>query len=339
MWIDKDTAFDLSPTIKGYCTMDVPPMIENDRTLIPLRAFSELFGAQVNWDGATMTASVDMDLGETEVNTGYASALISYVAKCSESYDVYKAYVNGTITKKYATIEFTDGKSIKLELYPDIAPKTVDNFIKLASNGFYDGLAFHRVIKDFMIQGGGYTAGVDQAKEADTIPGEFANNYWLNLIPHERGTISMARTSDPDSASSQFFIVHKDSYFLDFEYAAFGKVIDGMDVVDEIAEGQTQTIWNGLSDVPVNIPVMKTVTVESSLTANDFAFISKRTTMRDVQLTIGYPDYRENTSTFAYVLNDGSILDITFTGNGTAKTVSVGEKEFEFDKYDNIVIE
>lgn len=268
MWIGRDTAFNIEPSINNYCTMDVPPMIINDRTMIPLRAFAELFGAEVNWDGKELKASVDMDLGELEDNKGYAEMFMVYLEKLGESYDVYKGYVNDTLVKKYATIEMQDGKKIELELYPDIAPITVNNFVKLANEKFYDGLVFHRVIKDFMIQGGGYGTGIDKAKEADEIKGEFLDNGWFNLIPHDRGTISMARTQNSyDSASSQFFIVHKDSEFLDTEYAAFGKVINGMDVVDEIAESKTQTIWNGMSDVPVNIPQIKSIRVSDTAPA------------------------------------------------------------------------
>ncbi|MDD6484591.1 MAG: peptidylprolyl isomerase [Clostridiales bacterium] len=160
-----------------------------------------------------------------------------------------------------ATIELENGKKIELELYPDIAPITVANFIKLANEGYYDGLIFHRVIKDFMIQGGGYTTSFEN-KPADTIKGEFVLNNWYNLIPHDAGTLSMARAADYDSASGQFFIVHKDSNFLDYQYAAFGHVVNGMDIVDEIAQAPTQTIWNGMSDVPVNIPVIKTITIK-----------------------------------------------------------------------------
>ena len=135
-------------------------------------------------------------------------------------------------------IEMENGKQIKLELYPDKAPITVENFLKLVSAGFYDGLIFHRVIKDFMIQGGDPEGtGMGGAKEK--IKGEFLMNGVPNDLRHERGVISMARAQNPNSASSQFFICHKDSFFLDGQYAAFGRVVDGMDAVDEIAEVQT----------------------------------------------------------------------------------------------------
>ena len=132
-------------------------------------------------------------------------------------------------------IEMENGGVITLELYPDKAPKTVANFEKLVKDGFYDGLIFHRVISGFMIQGGDPT-GTGMGGSEEEIPGEFAANGFENPVSHVRGVISMARTNDPNSASSQFFIMHKDGTFLDGQYAAFGKVVDGIEVVDEIAE-------------------------------------------------------------------------------------------------------
>ena len=131
-------------------------------------------------------------------------------------------------------IEMENGGIIELELYPDAAPKTVANFVKLVNGGFYDGLIFHRVIPGFMIQGGDPQGnGMGGAKEK--IVGEFKANGFDNPIKHVRGVISMARAYDPNSASSQFFIMHANAPHLDGQYAAFGKVISGMDVVDEIA--------------------------------------------------------------------------------------------------------
>lgn len=135
-------------------------------------------------------------------------------------------------------IELENGKEIKIELYPDKAPITTANFLKLVEAGFYDGLIFHRVIKGFMIQGGDPTGtGMGGAKEK--IKGEFLANGVANDIKHVRGVISMARSKHPDSASSQFFIMHEDSPHLDGQYAAFGKVVEGMEAVDEIAESET----------------------------------------------------------------------------------------------------
>jgi peptidyl-prolyl cis-trans isomerase B (cyclophilin B) len=150
-------------------------------------------------------------------------------------------------------IEMENGGIIKAELYPDIAPITVENFTKLIEDNFFDGLVFHRVIAGFMIQGGGFDA-VGNHKETASIKGEFASNGVKNDLKHSRGVLSMARTMVRDSASSQFFIMHADAPHLDGEYAAFGKVTDGMDVVDEIAE--TGTDWN---DQPIVPQVIKTI--------------------------------------------------------------------------------
>lgn len=135
-------------------------------------------------------------------------------------------------------IELENGKEIKLELYPDKAPITVANFLKLVGQGFYDGLIFHRVIRGFMIQGGD-PEGTGTGGSGERIKGEFLLNGVPNDIRHERGVISMARSRHPDSASSQFFIVHEDAPHLDGSYAAFGRVVEGMDAVDEIANVET----------------------------------------------------------------------------------------------------
>lgn len=153
-------------------------------------------------------------------------------------------------------IEMDNGGIIKLELYKDKAPKTVENFEKLVKEGFYDGLIFHRVISGFMIQGGD-PEGTGCGGSKDLIPGEFASNGFKgNDISHVRGVISMARTNFPDSASSQFFICHSDATFLDGQYAAFGRVTEGMEVVDEIAETATD-----FRDRPIIDRVMKKVTL------------------------------------------------------------------------------
>lgn len=153
-------------------------------------------------------------------------------------------------------IEMENGDVIELELYPDKAPKTVANFEKLVREGFYDGLIFHRVIKGFMIQGGDPT-GTGYSGSDETIVGEFASNGIKNDLSHTRGVISMARSMNPNSASSQFFIVHEDSTFLDGNYAAFGKVVSGMEVVDAIAGTQTNS-----ADKPLAEQKMKKVTIE-----------------------------------------------------------------------------
>mgnify|MGYP002521173000 CR=1 FL=1 len=145
-------------------------------------------------------------------------------------------------------IELENGNKIKIELYPEKAPITCENFEKLVKDGFYDGLIFHRVIKDFMIQGGD-PQGTGMGGAKDKIKGEFLANGVPNDINHVRGVISMARAQNPNSASSQFFIVHKDALYLDGQYAAFGKVVEGMDAVDEIAETKTDYNDRPLSDI------------------------------------------------------------------------------------------
>lgn len=150
-----------------------------------------------------------------------------------------------------------NGKTIKAELYPEIAPNTVNNFISLVQKGFYDGLTFHRVIYGFMIQGG-CPYGTGTGGPGYQIKGEFAGNGFANNLAHEEGVLSMARSMMPDSAGSQFFIMHKAAPHLDGQYAAFGRVIDGMDVVNEIAECDTD-----FSDRPLDPQVLKKVTVET----------------------------------------------------------------------------
>ena len=156
------------------------------------------------------------------------------------------------------TFEMENGKIMKAELYPDKAPNTVNNFISLVSDGFYDGLIFHRVISGFMIQGGD-PAGVGTGGPGYNIKGEFAiNGFKGNDLKRERGVLSMARAMAPDSAGSQFFIMHKNSSHLDGQYAAFGKLTDGFEVLDEIASVKTD--WNDKPKIP---QVMRKVTVET----------------------------------------------------------------------------
>ena len=155
------------------------------------------------------------------------------------------------------TIEMEAGGVIKAELYPEIAPNTVNNFISLVKEGFYDGVIFHRVIPGFMIQGGD-PQGTGMGGPGYCIRGEFSANGFQNNLKHERGVLSMARTMIPDSAGSQFFIMHEDSPHLDGQYAAFGKVIEGIEVVDKICSVRTD--YNDKPRIP---QVMKKVTVET----------------------------------------------------------------------------
>lgn len=155
------------------------------------------------------------------------------------------------------TIETNNGKSIKVELYPDIAPNTVRNFISLAEKGFYDGLIFHRIIPGFMIQGGD-PQGTGMGDPGYSIKGEFSENGFENNLKHERGVISMARSMYPDSAGSQFFIMVKDSSHLDRQYAAFGKVISGMEEADRIVNSKRDPY-----DRPLEDQIMEKVSVET----------------------------------------------------------------------------
>jgi len=146
-----------------------------------------------------------------------------------------------------AKITMESGDAITLELYPEIAPITVENFVSLAKEGFYDGLIFHRVIAGFMIQGGD-PMGMGYGGSGKNIKGEFKANGVANTLSHERGVISMARSQDFNSASSQFFICHADATFLDGQYAAFGRVIEGMETVDDIAMTRTNMMDKPLRD-------------------------------------------------------------------------------------------
>ena len=155
------------------------------------------------------------------------------------------------------TFEMENGDVIKAELYPEIAPNTVNNFISLIGKGFYNGLIFHRVIRDFMIQGG-CPDGTGMGGPGYSIKGEFSQNGFINELKHTAGVLSMARAMNPNSAGSQFFIMHKDSPHLDGAYASFGKVIQGMDVVNKIAEARTD-----YSDRPMKEQKIASVTVDT----------------------------------------------------------------------------
>lgn len=155
------------------------------------------------------------------------------------------------------TITMEDGSIIKVELYPEIAPNTVANFISLVKKGFYDGLTFHRIIRGFMIQGG-CPQGTGTGGPGYHIKGEFSGNGVQNNLKHTKGVISMARAMDPNSAGSQFFIMHEDSPHLDGQYAAFGKVVEGIDAVDYIATVRTNPM-----DKPLTPVVIKSMTVDT----------------------------------------------------------------------------
>ena len=167
------------------------------------------------------------------------------------------------MTNPIIKINVKDYGTMTAELYPDKAPKTVANFVKLANENFFAGLIFHRVIKGFMIQGGGYTEDM-MDKDTDSIKGEFkANGFMANDLKHERGVLSMARTSDPNSASSQFFVMHQNAPHLDAQYAGFGKLTDGFDVLDAIANVKTGSYGWYMQDVPKTPVVIESIEVVS----------------------------------------------------------------------------
>lgn len=185
-----------------------------------------------------------------------APTATSAAAKSLEELTQNKEYITITVS-----INGTD-KVMSGELYPDLAPETVANFNKLVADGFYNGLIFHRVISGFMIQGGGYDENMTEKESPyGEIKGEFDSNGFENPLKHTRGVLSMARTSIPDSATSQFFIMHEDYPYLDGEYAAFGKITEGLDVVDEIAASATTSLSNGMTDVPESAIVIKDISI------------------------------------------------------------------------------
>ena len=167
------------------------------------------------------------------------------------------------MTEKNPIVTFMmeNGDIIKAELYPEIAPNTVSNFISLIEKGFYDGLIFHRVIKNFMIQGGD-PEGTGMGGPGYAIKGEFNLNGFQNNLKHERGVLSMARSFMPDSAGSQFFIMHQDSPHLDGQYAGFGKVIEGIEVVDKIAEAKTNRQDRPKKDIKIEKATVETYGVD-----------------------------------------------------------------------------
>lgn len=184
-----------------------------------------------------------------------------FVIGCSKEQDENKEFANKPLDPPkelpIATIKVKNYGTIEAELYPHLAPNTVNNFIELSNNEFYDGLNFHRVVKDFVIQGGD-PEGTGIGGPGYSISGEFENNGFKNDIAHEKGVLSMARSQHPDSAGSQFFIVTKESKNLDKEYAAFGKVIKGMDIVDKINDVEV-----GKNDKPVKNIVIESIRVDT----------------------------------------------------------------------------
>ncbi len=257
MLVGMDTAFHLEGVSlnKSY-EMDIPPTIIDGRTLIPVRAVVEILGADVEWIGETKTVDICYDLGERDDNAGLAEECNIYQYILKTVYDDYKSYANGTLETVTGKFILESGEEIMFELYPALAPETCANFIELAKGKFYDETIFHRVVKDFVAQGGGFDTN-ETPKAAGPIIGEFVMNGFFNLIPHKRGTISMARPDDYNAASSQFFIVQKDAPHLNGNYAAFGTITEGMERVDKICEAQTDE-----SDKPIHQIVLKQVIID-----------------------------------------------------------------------------
>lgn len=265
---------------------DTEPVVINDRVLVPMREIFESFGAEVYWEGTTKTVTAvldgdaimlqidnnklfkpgeeaELDVVPIVINdrTMVPVRAVSVGLGADVEWDAESRCVNIDFKEQETipvTFEIENMGIMTAELYPEVAPETVANFVKLANEGFYDGLVFHRVIDGFMIQGGGYDKDFNY-KETESIKGEFASNGFENPLKHTRGVISMARTSDPNSASSQFFIMDETAEYLDGQYAAFGKLTDGFDVLDKIAETETYSLGNGMNDVPVELPVIKSI--------------------------------------------------------------------------------
>ena len=189
-----------------------------------------------------------------------ACLLVLSLGACGKTEKISEESTAAAGEKPVAVITIQDYGTIRAELDPEAAPATVENFCRLAEEGFYDGLTFHRIISGFMIQGGDPT-GSGMGGSEETIRGEFSDNGVENPISHVRGTLSMARSQMPDSASSQFFIVHEDSTFLDGAYAGFGRVLEGMEVVDAICRDTPVEDDNG-TVAPENQPVIQSITLE-----------------------------------------------------------------------------
>ena len=188
-----------------------------------------------------------------------ALAALLCLSGCGKKAPAEQSAASDDGTVYYAEISIRDYGTVTVKLDHAAAPKTVDNFVSLAQSGFYDGLTFHWIMAGFMMQGGDPNGNGTGGSDG-TIPGEFSSNGWDNPLSHTRGTISMARSNDPDSASSQFFIVHQDSTFLDGQYAAFGAVTDGMDVVDAVCAAAKPIDDNGTIPAAEQ-PVIESITI------------------------------------------------------------------------------
>lgn len=275
----------------------VAPIIENGTTLVPLRLISENLNATVSYDNKSKVISITsndtsirltLEKTEATVNEDVISLTIAPISingttmvplrfigenlDCKISWDAKNQLI--TITSlndkeqsiasslPTATLVVKDYGTITLELYPNMAPNTVNNFIFLANSGFYDGLTFHRIIDDFMIQGGD-PLGTGMGNPGYSIAGEFSSNsFSTNTLSHTKGIISMARSYLPDSAGSQFFITSADATYLDGQYAAFGKILTGLDIVETLSDVSTSA-----NDAPLNPVVIESIRVDTKGTA------------------------------------------------------------------------
>lgn len=266
---------------------EVAPMQEAGVTLVPLRVVSEELGAKVDYNaknkGITVTKGnqiIKLTIGSPKVTVGHDARVLDVAPKmisgttmvpirfisenldCKVDWDAVNKRVvivsqDVATALPIATIKIQGIGEIKAELYPELAPQTVTNFISLANNKFYDGLSFHRVISDFMIQGG-CPLGTGTGGPGYSIPGEFASNgFTTNTLAHTEGVLSMARSGMPDSAGSQFFIMTSHATHLDGAYAGFGKVIEGMEIVNQIEATET-----GRNDKPTTPIVIESIRVD-----------------------------------------------------------------------------
>lgn len=254
-----DTAFDIyNNALENTYLLDSAPVIINDRTMLPLRAVAEMMDADVSWDPESQTVNITVAQSEQYDISGYEDSFLSFEAAFCGVSDKYKSYSLGTSPTVTGRIVLESDEYMDFVLYPELAETTVKNFVELAKSGFYNNTVFHRVIKDFVIQGGGYfkTDEGKTTKAADSITGEFLSNGYMNLLPHTTGALSMARTSDPNSASSQFFICDSDCTSLNGQYAVFGYVTSGEDLIHRIASVQTDA-----DDCPVEYVVIKEIII------------------------------------------------------------------------------
>ena len=216
-------------------------------------------GREYTLDTKVKYAKVIMDIAQIEYNKQQEELIKAQEEMLAKDMEELPELTKNKI--KF-TITMQDGSKMTGELYPDLAPITVENFVKLVNDKFYDGLIFHRVIDGFMIQGGGFDKNFNEKAGPEAIKGEFYANGVKNALKHEKGVISMARTNEPDSATSEFFIMDEPSPHLDGQYAAFGKITGGLDVIEKISKSETTTNDKGYTDVPVKPVIIKSIRID-----------------------------------------------------------------------------